>query len=257
MSATMDALVRGEVVPQFKTISDVQRYMARNGVGGEKGVRAMPLFMAEMLRMLKTYGQPQTESRNYLRTAAKTTGGSRAIIKVISDYLRKVYKALFSIKDSLVKADPQLAEDLSNLLSEIDDVLSDSPSQPRPEVAQRSPNVPQAPEAKPRAPPETGGENVPQTPETPEIVPPQNAVEPPVIGQTPEGGQAVGTIAPPATRIVPRGRMVSVTYDKLGSEWVESVTEQVQLTKEQEAEWEKGEVRVKDLRLGEDVDEAL
>lgn len=241
MSATMDALVRGEVVPQFKTISDVQRYMVRNGVGGEKGVRAMPLFMAEMLRMLKTYGQPQTESRNYLRTAAKTTGGSRAIIKIISDYLRKIYKSLFSIKNSLVKADPQLAEDLSNLLSEIDDVLSDSPRQPRPEMAQRSPNVPQAPEAKPRAPPETGVENVPQTPETPEIVPPQNAVEPPVIGQTPEGGQAVGTIAPPATRIVPRGRMVSVTYDKLGSGGVESVTEQVQLTKEQEAEWEKGE----------------
>jgi len=240
-AATDDALVRGAVKPQFKTVSDIQQYMIRVGMSGERGVRAMPLFMAEMLRMLKTYGQPQTEARNFLQTAAKISGGSRTIIKVISDYLRKVYKALFSIKDSLVKADPQLAEDLSNLLSEIDDVLSDSPSQPRPEVAQRSPNVPQAPEAKPRAPPETGGENVPQAPETPEIVPPQNAGEPPVIGQTPEGGQTVGTIAPPATRIVPRGRMVSVTYDKLGSGGVESVTEQVQLTKEQEVEWEKGE----------------
>lgn len=227
-AATDDALIRGEVKPQFKTVSDIQQYMIRVGMSGEKGVRAMPLFMAEMLRMLKTYGQPQTESRNFLRTAAKISGGSRTIIKVISDYLRKVYKALFSIKDSLVKADPQLAEDLSNLLSEIDDVLSDSPSQPRPEVAQRSPNVPQAPEAKPRAPPETGGENVPQTPETPEIVPPQNAVEPPVIGQTPEGGQAVGTIAPPEPRVkivpkrtdtdlraIPSGQVVDFPVSKI------------------------------------------
>jgi len=227
-AATDDALVRGAVKPQFKTVSDIQQYMIRVGMSGERGVRAMPLFMAEMLRMLKTYGQPQTEARNFLQTAAKISGGSRTIIKVISDYLRKVYKALFSIKDSLVKADPQLAEDLSNLLSEIDDVLSDSPSQPRPEVAQRSPNVPQAPEAKPRAPPETGGENVPQAPETPEIVPPQNAGEPPVIGQTPEGSQTVGTIAPPEPRVkivpkrtdtdlraIPSGQVVDFPVSKI------------------------------------------
>lgn len=206
-AAVDDALVRGEVKSQFKTVADVQRYMIRNGMSGEKGVRAMPLFMSEMLRMLKTYGQPQTEARNFLRTAAKISGGSRTIIKVISDYLRKVYKALFSIKDSLVKADPQLADDLSDLLSEIDDVLSDSPSQPRPEVAQAIAPETQAPEARPRAPPEEGGGNVPQATETPEIVPPQGTTEPPVIGQTTQEGSAVGTIAPPEqprVRIVPK-----------------------------------------------------
>lgn len=206
-AAVDDALIRGEVKPQFRTVADVQQYMIRNGMSGEKGVRAMPLFMSEMLRMLKTYGQPQTEARNFLRTAAKVSGGSRAIIKVISDYLRKVYKALFSIKDSLVKADPQLAEDLSNLLSEIDDVLSDTPSQPRPEMAQRGTNVPQAPEAQPRAPPEEGGGNVPQATETPEIVPPQGTTEPPVIGQAAQEGPAVGVVAPPEqprVRIVPK-----------------------------------------------------
>jgi len=203
LAAAEDAMVGGEVKSQFKTIVDVQQYMTRVGMSGAKNVKAMPLFMSEMLRMLKTYGQPQTEARNFLRTAAQASGGSRTIIKVISDYLRKVYRALFSIKDSLVKANPQLAEDLNDLLSEIDDVLSDTPSQPRPEMAQRGPNVPQAPETQPRAPPEEGGGNVPQA--TPEV--PQGPVEPPVIGQAAQESPAVGTIAPPEpprVKIVPK-----------------------------------------------------